>query len=137
MKYDCLLDTNILIYAALGRFKEPSKYEISRKIIAEKRFCISAQVLQEFYVNATKKAEKPIGVDEIDKWINSLRGKVVCATDMTLVVDAIQFSKRYITSYWDAAVIVAAKRSDAPIVYTEDLNHNQLYDGVRVINPFI
>jgi predicted nucleic acid-binding protein len=46
-------------------------------------------------------------------------------------------SERFGINYWDAAILAAAERLKAPIVYTEDLNHDQLYGPVRVVNPFV
>lgn len=50
---------------------------------------------------------------------------------------ALQLKSRYQLSYWDAAIVAAAKALGAGVLYSEDLNHRQLYDGVRVENPFI
>jgi predicted nucleic acid-binding protein len=51
-------------------------------------------------------------------------------------MDAIELRQRYNISYWDAAILVAAKRMNCDTVYSEDLNAGQLYDGVTVVNPF-
>jgi len=45
--------------------------------------------------------------------------------------------RRFQVSYWDAAILAAAKRLGCPTVYSEDMNHGQDYDGVRVVNPFL
>ncbi|MGA2289630.1 hypothetical protein [Bradyrhizobium sp.] len=55
MTVDCFLDTNVLFYAAMARFTAPAKYERARWIIAETDFGLSGQVLQEFFVNVTRK----------------------------------------------------------------------------------
>jgi predicted nucleic acid-binding protein len=52
------------------------------------------------------------------------------------VKQGITYARKFRISYWDAALIAAAERLQAPILYTEDLNHDQLYGSVRVINPF-
>jgi predicted nucleic acid-binding protein len=46
-------------------------------------------------------------------------------------------SLRYGISYWDGAILAAAEALEAPILYTEDLNHGQLYGRVRAVNPFV
>ena len=53
-----------------------------------------------------------------------------------LVSEAIATSQRYLINYWDAALLAAAERLEAPVLYTEDLNHQQKYGSVTVINPF-
>jgi predicted nucleic acid-binding protein len=53
-----------------------------------------------------------------------------------LVLEAVELRQRYQISYWDAAIIAAAKQIECTVVYSEDLNPGQDYDGVTVINPF-
>ena len=57
--------------------------------------------------------------------------------DGTIVKEAIRLARRYQVSYFDAQIIAAAKATGCPTLYSEDLNHGQDYDGVRVVNPFI
>ncbi len=136
MQPDCFLDTNILFYAAMGRFSDPAKYERARFIIAETHFCVSGQVLQEFFVNVTRKTSAPLSTEAAIAWLDTIHGCPCAAIDHEIVVNAARIAKRYMTSYWDAALIAAAERQSAPILYTEDLNHDQSYGSVRVINPF-
>ena len=51
-------------------------------------------------------------------------------------LDAVRISRRFQLSYWDAAILAAAHATDCDVVYSEDMNHGQDYDGVRVVNPF-
>jgi predicted nucleic acid-binding protein len=57
--------------------------------------------------------------------------------DPSLIRTAIATSQRYLIAYWDGAILAAAERLGAEIVYTEDLNHGQRYGPVQVINPFL
>jgi predicted nucleic acid-binding protein len=134
---ECFLDTNVLVYAAIGRYSEPEKYARAREVIENTHFGISGQVLAEFYVNATKKSDVPLTSEQAYDWIEKLRDRPCAAMDHELVTNAIRYSGRYQTSYWDAALIAAAERLGAPILYTEDLNHGQSYGPVKVINPFL
>lgn len=54
-----------------------------------------------------------------------------------MVLTAIEYHQRFFVSYWDGAILAAAKALGCDTVYTEDLNHGQDYDGVRVENPFL
>ena len=54
-----------------------------------------------------------------------------------VVLAGIDNARRYQISYWDGAIIAAAERLGARIVYSEDLNHGQTYGSVRVENPFL
>jgi predicted nucleic acid-binding protein len=137
MSVECFIDTNILIYAALGRRDEPIKWERAWSLMDDARFGLSGQVLAEFYVNVQKKSSKvPFKPSEAAAWVDRLSEMPVVRIDADVVREAIRYSQRFMISYWDAALIVAAERLDAPILYTEDLNHQQLYGSVRVVNPF-
>jgi predicted nucleic acid-binding protein len=134
---EVFLDTNILLYAALGMDDSPEKWAISRQILLEGKFATSGQVLSEFYSNAIRKGRSPISKSEALNWVRQLALKPCQAIDSQLVEQAIGFSDRYQISYWDGAIIAAAHRLGAKIVLTEDLNHNQNYGTVTARNPFL
>lgn len=136
MNPDCFLDTNVLAYAASGRNSAPDRQRRAREIIAENDFAISGQVLQEFYVTVTRKAAHSLSHREAIEWLDRLSDRPCVPTDGELVRRGADIADRFQVSYWDGAVIAAAERSDAFILYTEDLNHGQLYGSVRAINPF-
>ncbi len=137
MSVDCFLDSNVLVYASVGRFAEPAKYRTARKVISENDFGISGQVLAEFYVTATRKSDQPLSADDAIGWIDDLRDRPCAAIDYDLVMKAIGIGRRYQIAYWDAAIIAAAERLAAPVLYTEDLSHGQFYGSVRAVNPFL
>ncbi len=138
MRIDCFLDTNILIYAAVAKPDERFKQAIAREIIATQEFGLSGQILAEFYVNVTKpgKTAVPLRPSDIDAWLTTLEAFPVVPVDADLVRSGVEFSRRYQINYFDGAVIAAAERLGAPILYTEDLSHGQKYGSVTVINPF-
>jgi predicted nucleic acid-binding protein len=132
------LDTNILIYAALGREQEEEKRRRAAELMSASKFCLSAQVLQEFYSVATRPERKVrLSEESAVKWIERLEVQPCADITASLVKNAVLTSLRYKISYWDAAIIAAAEVLGAPILYTEDLNHGQAYGAVKVINPFI
>lgn len=137
MRAECFLDTNILLYLALGSEDDPTKHQRSLALLRETNFGVSAQVLQEFYVNAVCKSHHPLPPTRAIEWIDEF-GQFPCV-DVTvdLIRVAIELSERYRIDYWDAAVIAAAERLETSVLYTEDLNHEQVYGSVRVINPFL
>jgi predicted nucleic acid-binding protein len=69
--------------------------------------------------------------------IRQLLRRPTVATDATLVLEGLRLKERFQLSYWDAAIIAAARALGAGTLYSEDLNHGQDYDGVRVVNPFL
>ncbi len=133
-----MLDTNVLLYAALGADVAPEKRDVARDIVATQAYSTSAQVLAEFYVNATKlnKWEIPLSPVDAAKWVAVLSAKPCLDVDSRVVMEGIALSMRYNVSYWDGAILAAAKQLGVNTLYSEDLSHGQDYDGVTVINPF-
>jgi predicted nucleic acid-binding protein len=106
-------------------------------LIGRTNFGLSAQVLQEFYTVVTRKPDRPFTPATALQWISELERQPCAAIDRPLVITAIVISQQFRIDYWDGAILAAAERLEAPIVYTEDLNHGQDYGPVRVINPFL
>lgn len=136
MRAECFLDTNILVYAAASNPAEADKRQTSLKLIEDEEFALSAQVLQEFFVTVTRKLERPMSPSQAMEWIEQLEAFPCLPVDAALVKIAAEISERYRISYRDGAIIAAALRAGARTVFSEDLNDGQLYDGVRVLNPF-
>jgi predicted nucleic acid-binding protein len=132
---DVFLDTNILLYAALGSVDAPDKYERSVELLTT-RFGTSAQVLAEFYTNAQRKGPRPLTADEAREWVLRLSKKPFQPVDYRVVRDGIEHARRYRMSYWDGAILAAAERLGARVLYSEDLSHGQTYGSVLVQNPF-
>jgi predicted nucleic acid-binding protein len=93
--------------------------------------------MAEFYVNVLTKRTLSLTVGEAERWIDLLAEHPVAAVDESLVRLGIAYSQRFQISYWDGAIVAAAERLEAPILYTEDLDHGQVYGSVRVVNPFL
>jgi predicted nucleic acid-binding protein len=136
MSVDCFLDTNVLVYAATGTEADRMKREKAQTLIATVNFGISTQVLQEFYVSATRKAHIRMPPNIALKWMEQLDGRPCLSVDPDLIKLAAAISIRYQISYWDAAILAAAEALAAEVVYSEDLQQNQMYRAVRVENPF-
>jgi predicted nucleic acid-binding protein len=107
---------------------------VAHQLLAIPGASISAQVLVEFYVNAIKPGR--LQVSEAVLWIERLSVLECTDIDIDLVIRGIALSRRFAISYWDGAIIAGAERLGAPILYTEDLNHGQIYGSVKAINPF-
>ncbi|RUW59743.1 PIN domain-containing protein [Mesorhizobium sp. M7A.F.Ca.US.008.03.1.1] len=133
---ECFLDTNILVYAAIGHKSERAKYERAVELIAKEDYSTSAQVLQEFYVNVTKRADAVLAPAKAAEWVAAISMKPCQDLDSAVVMRGIENAQRYEISYWDGAIIAAAERLGVKVLYTEDLNHGQTYGSVVAINPF-
>jgi predicted nucleic acid-binding protein len=136
MTVSVFLDTNVLVYAALGSGKEERKRKRALELIESEDFGTSAQVLQEFFVTVVRKASRPLPAELALEWIEQLTAFPCQTIDHRLVRIAIEQSERFKISYWDAAILAAAEALGTDTVYSEDLNHRRRYGRVRVINPF-
>lgn len=131
------VDTNVLLYAASDLVEERGRRATARAILERDDLVVSAQVLQEFYVQATR-AAKPdrlaheAAVALVESW---LRFPVV-ETTVSLVQQAIATASRWRISYWDAAIVEAARIGRCPTVLTEDLQPGMNFAGVTVRDPF-
>ncbi|WFB35221.1 PIN domain-containing protein [Kiritimatiellota bacterium B12222] len=131
------LDTNILLYAASNAAADKNKKKIATEIIQQQPFRISAQVVQEFIANVLRKPKLGLGETHIDALLELSAAQETVATDVALIQGATNRRRRFKISHWDACILEAASRMGCTCVYTEDLNHGQIYGDVRVLNPFI
>ncbi len=136
MSAEVFLDTNVLIYAVSSSAEESAKKERALELIQHTDFGLSAQVLQEFYVNVTRKIADPLTPDVAVDFLDQFRRFPLVRTDYPLIVAGIEIALRYGISYWDGAIVAAAQALEASVLYSEDLNHGQEYGSVRVVNPF-
>jgi predicted nucleic acid-binding protein len=134
---DSFVDTNILVYAISTDPNEAAKTAIARSLLSTANWCWSAQVAAEF-INATTSPRRPVRLSLLDaeQWIVIWLAFPLIAIDAAIVKDAIRLARQYQISYFDAQIIAAARNQGCGTLYTEDLNHGQVYDGVAVMNPF-
>lgn len=132
-------DTNVLLY--LFDNSEPQKkaraQEVLREETAAGRVVLSTQVLQEFYVNATRKLGSPLPSEVAEERVRDLSKLPLVRTDEDMVLSAIARSRELSLSFWDALIVEAALRAGADRLFTEDLQHGQTIDGLRIENPFL
>lgn len=137
MSVDTFVDTNVLLYAVSANPAEAGKRQAARKLLAGSGWGLSVQVLQEFYVNVVRPPTCAMSHADALTAIRELLRRPTVPTDAALVLEALRLKARYRISYWDAAIVAAARALGAGTLYSEDLNHGQDYDGVRVVNPFL
>ena len=132
------LDTNVLVYLFDG--DAPARQTRAREIFqtygATGQLVISTQVLQEFYVTVTRKLAKPLKPEVAYRAVQNLTILPVCQVTPELVLSAIQRSLGLRLSFWDALIVQAALESGAATLWSEDLQHGQIIDGLRIENPF-
>ena len=131
------VDTNILLYAASTTPEEEAKARAARSILENDDLVLSVQVLQEFYVQATRSGKPDrLTHQHAVLLIESFVRFPVQETNWKLVQAALAAKQRFRISYWDAAIVEAARAQGCRTVLSEDLNPGQDYDGVQVIDPF-
>jgi predicted nucleic acid-binding protein len=135
MNADFFLDTNILLYAASAAAADKPKRDAARDLLSRDGAGFSVQVLAEFFVNATSKLKLP--EDAVVRILESLEAYPVLPVTEAVFWSALAIRKRYQISYWDSAIIAAAIELRCDTLYSEDLNHGQVYQGLRVVNPFL
>ncbi|HTR91439.1 MAG TPA: PIN domain-containing protein [Trebonia sp.] len=132
------VDTNILVYA--HDTSAGGKHERARALIeqlwAARDGCVSVQIMQEFFVTVTRKISKPLDVAVAKEIIADLSRWYVHVPAADDVLGAIGLHQRTGISFWDAMMVRSAVEIGCGVIYSEDLNHDQLYDGARVENPF-
>lgn len=131
------VDTNVLLYAVSSSPAERPKASVAAAILKQRDLALSAQVLQEFYVQATRETRRDALSHEQATGLVVAFGRFpVQPTTFELVTAAMAARKRFGLSYWDAAIIEAARALGCSEVLSEDLSAGQDYGGVAVVNPF-
>jgi predicted nucleic acid-binding protein len=131
------VDTNILLYAVSTVPEEQQKARVALMILDDEDLALSVQVLQEFYVQAVRTSRpERLSHEQASLLIEAFLRFPVQETTVELALAAVRSAQRFGISYWDAAIIEAARILGCTVVLTEDLNDGQNYGGVRVENPF-
>ena len=133
------VDTNILVYAydrSAGQ-KQFLAAQLVKGCWENGNGCLSIQVLQEFYVNVTRKIAMPLDLQTSRQIVADLAHWHVHTPEATDLLQAIDFQQNYQLSFWDAMIVQSATRLACTRLISEDLNHGQSYGDVQVNNPFI
>ena len=131
-------DTNILAYA-YGQSTDPRHaraLELVQRLWESSSGAVSIQVLQELYVTLTRKVAPPLATSDARTIITRLCDWHVVEPTKQDVLDAVDRSTRWQISFWDAMLLTTAAKAGATTLWSEDLSHEQTYDGVTVRNPF-
>lgn len=130
-------DTNILLYAISREPGEAPKARRANEILAAGDVGLSVQVLQEFYVQATRVSRlDAITHEQATGLVEAWRRFPIQENTVDLMVAAFETRRRFGISYWDAAIIEASRVLGCVEVLSEDLDPGTDYAGIRVLNPF-
>ena len=131
------LDTNILVYSDDPRdpVKQTKAINLIRDHLRSRAGVVSLQVLQEYFVSATGKLR-------LDSELAKRRVEVfarlqVAEPTVGDILAAIDLHRLHGLSLWDALILRSAKQSGCRVLLTEDMQHGQVVDGVKIVNPFV
>jgi len=132
------VDTNVLVYAhdRSETRKKPVAQAMLDALWRNRTGALSTQVLQEFYVVATRKFDPPMP-RAAAREIVALYGEwPIVHLDVPLILAASKLEEHHAFSFWDALIVEAARRSGATRLLTEDLQAGRRIGGIRIENPF-
>lgn len=132
------VDTNVLVYAEDRDAKV--KHDVARDLVVQlwddRDGALSVQVLQEFYINVTRKLKKPLTSAKARAIIDEYLTWTVIENTGRLLTDAIALHDKAKISFWDALIVQAAVEAGCDRLYTEDLNDGQRFGSLVIVNPF-
>jgi len=132
------IDTNVLTYAHDA--SDTEKQRIARAVLeelwADRSGVVSTQVLQEFYVVATRKFRPPMPRREAREVVALYSTWPVVQVDVELILDAASLEDEAQLSFWDALIVEAARRAGADRIVSEDFGSGRRLAGIVIANPF-
>lgn len=132
------VDTNVLVYAYDfdAGVKRTRAADLLRELWESGAGRLSVQVLQEFYVNATRKLATPVARSTAREVVEAYGAWAHSPTTAATVLRAADLADLAQLSFWDALVVASAEQAQAVTLYSEDLHSGQVIAGVRIVNPF-
>jgi predicted nucleic acid-binding protein len=132
------VDTNVLVYAfdKSGSPKKLAAQRLMNELLADDLLRVSTQVLEELFVTLTRKVSQRCSSEEALTVLEDLAAWPLMVVDYSAIRAAVGLADQAKVSFWDALIVVAAARTGAAVLYTEDLNGGQEILGVRIVNPF-
>lgn len=134
-----IVDTNVLLYAydRSAPLKQARALASLDRLVAKGLGVLTAQVLAEFYVNATRKLDPPLTPEEAYQRLqNYLLSWEILETTGPVVLEAARGVQTYQMSYWDAQIWASARLNQIPTILSEDFDAGAVLEGVRFLNPF-
>ena len=131
------VDTNILLYAVSALSEDSAKRDRALSLLEDGDLALSVQVIQEFYVQATRPSRPDaLTAEQALRFLEAIDSFPVQPMTEQIFQQAASISRRFGLSYWDSAILAAADAIGCEVVLSEDMSSEQDYDGMRVINPF-
>lgn len=117
--------------------QDAAKRRSAQSLLKDGDLALSVQVMQEFFHQVTRPSRaNALTIEQALGFLHSMVSFPVVPMTVDLFHDAVSICERFRLSYWDSAILAAARRAGCDAVYSEDFSSEQDYDGLRVINPF-
>jgi predicted nucleic acid-binding protein len=138
MNAEIFVDTNVFLYALSDRPDEQQKAERARELLLNENWGWSVQVAGEFYHIATSpKRQFRLPHRAASRYVKNWLTFPTASLNPSTVLNALELRQRFKLSYWDAAIVAAARELGCSKVSSEDFSHGQDYAGITVVNPFL
>lgn len=136
MSVRSFLDTNVLVYTddADNAAKQSAALDLVESASIGGWGVLSTQVLQEYFAVTTRKLEVPV---DIARAKVEIFGRLdLAVVEMSTILGAIDIHRLHGVNFWDGLIIHTARAAGCRVLYTEDLQHGRLFDGLEVVDPF-
>jgi predicted nucleic acid-binding protein len=131
------VDTNILVYAASESGVESRKRQIAREITLLPHLCISVQVLNEFISCARNPKKLNLPRQQEIQWLQEWFCLTIADLTIADFQTALEIHLRYQLSHWDSLIVASAISLNCSFLYSEDMQHGLMIEGLEIINPFL
>ena len=134
----CFVDTNLFVYAkdASEVEKQPVAQEWLDRLWEKRWGRTGIQVLSEYFVTVTRKLSPGLTEDLAWNDVEDLLSWNPVPVDGSVLRRSREITNRFSLSWWDAQIVAAAQTCNADYLLTEDLQHGQDLDGLKIVNPF-
>jgi predicted nucleic acid-binding protein len=133
------LDTNIFVYSFddKARAKATKSVGLIRRAADTGEGIVSNQVVQEFFNVALRRFAQPMSVAEAEQYLVTVFRPLLAVHSSTAIyVEALRIAGKYRMAWYDSLIVAAALEGQCDVLYSEDFQHGQEIEGLRIENPF-
>ena len=132
MTANYFVDSNIWLYAFM---ESSAKAKIATEIIESENIMLSTQVINEVCINLIKKAK--YSETEIKQTVHNIYATYeVALINQEIILYASILRENNFISYWDSLIVATAIKNNCKVVYSEDMQHQKVFQNVKIMNPF-
>jgi predicted nucleic acid-binding protein len=133
---NAFVDSNVLVYAADESPGSSRKREIARKLLRTPDLRISVQVLSEFVASARNPGKLDLSREAENDWLTAWLALSVADLTPALFLEAVRIHRAHQLSHWDSLILATALSLNCPVLYSEDMQHGRVIEGLKILKPF-